>query len=132
MLGFYCRQTGHCGKGMTFAINPTANKTEAQFQANAIAEKGQGSGSAITGNGGSSAAAPPAGGAASSSSLTATLGSPAASTAAAPATASTGITVGTGSINADGSCTCAVVCGAGSFPSSQQGVAAFGGVAGKF
>ena len=116
---------------MTFAINPTANKTEAQFQANAIAEKGQGSGSAITG-GGSSAAAPPAGGAASSSSLTATIGSPAASTAAAPATASTGINIGTGSINADGSCTCAVVCGAGSFPSAQQGVAAFGGVAGKF
>ncbi|KZT09715.1 uncharacterized protein LAESUDRAFT_646411 [Laetiporus sulphureus 93-53] len=32
-LWFYCRQTGHCEKGMVFAVNPTAEKTFAEFQA---------------------------------------------------------------------------------------------------
>jgi len=36
-LWFYCKQTGHCGKGMVFAVNPTANKTFAAFQAAAEA-----------------------------------------------------------------------------------------------
>ncbi|KAH9950272.1 Cupredoxin [Amylocystis lapponica] len=31
-LWFYCRQTGHCGQGMVFAINPTANKSFDAFQ----------------------------------------------------------------------------------------------------
>ncbi|PBK74984.1 Cupredoxin [Armillaria solidipes] len=31
-LWFYCAQTGHCAKGMVFAINPTANKSFAAFQ----------------------------------------------------------------------------------------------------
>ncbi|KAF8743637.1 hypothetical protein AX14_001695 [Amanita brunnescens Koide BX004] len=38
-LWFYCAQTNpesHCHTGMVFAINPTANKTFAQFQNNAI------------------------------------------------------------------------------------------------
>jgi len=38
-LWFYCAQTNpavHCHAGMVFAINPTANKTFAQFQNNAI------------------------------------------------------------------------------------------------
>jgi plastocyanin len=30
---WYCRQAGHCEEGMVFAINPTANKTFAAFQA---------------------------------------------------------------------------------------------------
>jgi len=36
-LWFFCRQTHHCESGMVFAINPTANKTFAQFQATANA-----------------------------------------------------------------------------------------------
>ncbi|KAK0504132.1 Cupredoxin [Armillaria luteobubalina] len=36
-LWFYCAQTGHCAKGMVFAINPTANKSFAAFQAAAMA-----------------------------------------------------------------------------------------------
>ncbi|THH26602.1 hypothetical protein EUX98_g7585 [Antrodiella citrinella] len=31
-MWFYCRQTGHCGMGMVFAINPTAAKTFEAFQ----------------------------------------------------------------------------------------------------
>jgi len=34
-LWFYCRQTGHCIKGMVFAVNANDNKTFAAFQANA-------------------------------------------------------------------------------------------------
>ncbi|EKM55066.1 uncharacterized protein PHACADRAFT_183911 [Phanerochaete carnosa HHB-10118-sp] len=45
-LWFYCRQTGiadvqrrhsHCGMGMVFAVNPTVNKTFAEFQSAAMA-----------------------------------------------------------------------------------------------
>ncbi|KAI0724992.1 Cupredoxin [Fomitopsis betulina] len=32
-LWFFCRQTGHCQKGMVFAINPTAAKSFEAFQA---------------------------------------------------------------------------------------------------
>jgi len=35
-LWFYCRQTGHCEKGMVFAVNPTAEKSFAAFQATAM------------------------------------------------------------------------------------------------
>ncbi|KAI0045385.1 hypothetical protein FA95DRAFT_1495490 [Auriscalpium vulgare] len=31
-LWFYCKQTGHCEKGMVFAVNPTAAKSFAMFQ----------------------------------------------------------------------------------------------------
>jgi plastocyanin len=36
-MWFFCRQVGHCANGMVFAINPTANKTFAAFQAAANA-----------------------------------------------------------------------------------------------
>ncbi|KAL1894549.1 hypothetical protein Sste5346_005784 [Sporothrix stenoceras] len=137
-LWFYCRQKGHCGQGMTFSINPTANKTQAMFQQMAIAQNGTGTGSAITGNGGTTVAGAAAGttttaAAAGADSLTATLGGTAATnTAAAAGTAGTGLTTGTGTVNADGSCSCAVVCNAGSFPAVQaQGVGAFGGFGGS-
>jgi len=32
-LWFYCRQVGHCSKGMVFAINPTAAKSFSLYQA---------------------------------------------------------------------------------------------------
>lgn len=31
-MWFYCRQTGHCAKGMVFAVNPTAAKSFDAFQ----------------------------------------------------------------------------------------------------
>ncbi|CAK7202930.1 hypothetical protein SEUCBS139899_005657 [Sporothrix eucalyptigena] len=137
-LWFYCRQKGHCGQGMTFSINPTANKTQAMFQEMAIAQNGTGTGSAITGNGGTTAAGGTTGTtttAASGDSLTATLGGTAATNtavASAGSTAGTGLTSGTGTVNADGSCSCAVVCNSGSFPAVQaQGIGAFGGFGGS-
>ncbi|KAI0163047.1 hypothetical protein BJ166DRAFT_283887 [Pestalotiopsis sp. NC0098] len=118
-LWFYCKQQGHCGKGMTFSINPTADKTQAMFQAMAIAQKGTGAGSAITGNG--TAAAPPAAAAPAASS---------AASSAAGAAATGSVQQGTGNLQA-GQCVCAVSCGTGAFPAVQaQGVGAFGGFAG--
>lgn len=145
-LWFFCRQNGHCGKGMTFSINPTADKTQALFQSKAIQQKGTGADTAITGgtgagNGTAAAPAAPAapveasssaaavGGAAS---LTATLGGGAEATATlgSGGAAATGVTTGTGQIDASGQCICAVQCAPGSFASNQQGANAFGGFAG--
>jgi len=77
-LWFYCRQTGHCpDDGMVFAINPTAAKSFADFQAAALA----------IGNTTSTAAASssPAGTATS-----ATASGPAAASAALPSQSATG------------------------------------------
>ncbi|KAF8901362.1 Cupredoxin [Gymnopilus junonius] len=46
---FYCRQTGHCGQGMVFAINPPADpnpRSFSAFKALAIAQNGTASASA--------------------------------------------------------------------------------------
>jgi len=45
-LWFYCKQTGHCAKGMVFAVNPTAAKSFDAFQAAAKASGSTGSSSA--------------------------------------------------------------------------------------
>lgn len=128
-LWFYCRQKGHCGKGMTFSINPTAAKTQAMFQSMAIAQNGTGAGTGITGGqapppaagGNGSAAAPPAAPPAE--------GGAAAGGAAGGAGAVTP-TMGQGQIQ-NGACVCAVTCSTGSFPAAQaQGVGAFGGLPG--
>lgn len=104
-IWMYCAQKGHCGKGMTFSINPTTTKTQAMFESMAIAQNGTGTASGITGG--------------------------STTTAAAAAAASTGsIVTGTGTVT-DGQCTCSCLCGAAAFPAAAiQGVSAFGGVAG--
>jgi plastocyanin len=73
-LWFYCRQTGHCGQGMVFAINPTANKSFAAFQS---AAKGSSSSSTPTSN--TTTGSSPGSGS-SSSSETATGSAPSSST----------------------------------------------------
>ncbi|KAK0706846.1 hypothetical protein B0T26DRAFT_743978 [Lasiosphaeria miniovina] len=133
-LWFYCRQNGHCGKGMAFSINPTAAKTQAMFQAMAIAQAGKGTGSAITGGAAAPAAAPPAD-AGAAQNVTNTVGggaAVAAPTSVAGGTASnSGIVTGAGTLASDGSCLCAVSCAFQMFPAAQaQGVDAFGGVPG--
>ncbi|TGJ85369.1 hypothetical protein E0Z10_g3409 [Xylaria hypoxylon] len=121
---FYCKQSGHCGKGMTFSINPTAEKTQALFQAMAIQQKGQGDGSAITGNATSSAIASDV------AATTVASATEAAGSATATASAGSGLQTGVGEIQA-GACVCAVTCGAGSFPAAAvQGINNFGGIPG--
>ncbi|KAH6621316.1 hypothetical protein B0J18DRAFT_223573 [Chaetomium sp. MPI-SDFR-AT-0129] len=147
-LWFYCRQAGHCGKGMVLSINPTAAKTHAQFQAMAIQQAGQGSGGAITGNGGGNAGAGAGGANASASASasavdTATAGAGATATGlvtppgiatgtgAAGAASTAGVAMGSGQIAADGSCLCAVQCSFGGFPNqAMQGRDSFGGAGG--
>ncbi|KAL0940885.1 GPI-anchored cupredoxin-like protein 1 [Colletotrichum truncatum] len=130
-LWFYCRQGNHCGKGMTFSINPTAEKTQALFQSMAIQQKGKGAPSAIVGG------QPPAAAPATPSAPAAeppAAAPPAANPAAPPAAgggATGGVQTGTGQINGNGACVCAVSCTAGSFPAAVQGVGAFGGMAGS-
>ncbi|AEO61883.1 hypothetical protein MYCTH_2312604 [Thermothelomyces thermophilus ATCC 42464] len=126
-LWFYCRQKGHCGKGMVFSINPTAEKTHAQFQANAIQQAGNGAGGAITGN--PPPADPNAGtGGAAESSASASVTAPPAPTAT---DAAGSIQTGTGTVAPDGSCVCAVQCSFGGFPNQAvQGRDSFGGFGG--
>ncbi|KAH9833018.1 Cupredoxin [Rhodofomes roseus] len=86
-LWFYCKQTGHCAKGMVFAINPTAAKSFSAFQA-AAEMTGSGSNSSSMGGSGSSSGsgstgAGAGGGAASTASGTA--GSASSTTAASGA-----------------------------------------------
>jgi len=102
-LWFYCAQTigmSHCEAGMVFAINPTADKTFAQFQqtamalnttANGTASGTTGSGSASSTGGASSAgstgapAAGPGGSPASVGSSSGTVSAPASSSSTAAA-----------------------------------------------
>jgi plastocyanin len=124
-IWFYCKQKGHCGKGMVFSINPTAAKSQAIFQAMAIQQKGQGAGSAITGNATTSAVASEAPAATSTAAA-----SEAAGGATATGSAGGAIETGTGQV-VGGACVCAVTCGAGSFPAvNAQGIGNFGGVPG--
>jgi len=120
-IWFYCKQKGHCGKGMTFSINPTVNKTQAMFQQMAVAQNGTGSTAVIAGGsstGGSSSVAV-AGSAATSSANSGSVGS------------SGTLVTGTGSLDSTGACDCSCLCGAASFPNAAiQGVGAFGGVPG--
>jgi len=72
-LWFYCRQTNHCEMGMVFAVNPTANKTFAMFQANAMASNSTNStsGSNTTSTSGSGSSASGSGATPSASGTTA-------------------------------------------------------------
>ncbi|KAK8133946.1 hypothetical protein PG984_005958 [Apiospora sp. TS-2023a] len=119
-LWFYCRQSTHCGKGMTFSINPTAEKSQAIFQSMAIAQKGTGAPSAIVGGGAAGAAngtAPPA------------AAPPAAG--APPPPAKSGAAPLPPPVVLPPPCICAVSCAPGSFPAvAAQGLGAFGGMPG--
>ncbi|KAK6825191.1 hypothetical protein PG995_015219 [Apiospora arundinis] len=130
-LWFYCRQSTHCGKGMTFSINPTAEKSQAIFQSMAIAQKGTGAPSAIVGGGAANGTAPPPPPAGAAPPAAA----PPAKGAAPPATggaAAGGMVQGIGQLTpGTGQCICAVTCSPGSFPAvAAQGIGAFGGVPG--
>jgi len=125
-IWFYCRQKNHCGQGMTFSINPTANKTQAMFKQMAIAQNGTGAASPITGGTASSAVAPPA----ASVTESAAAAPSATESASAAAAAATGLVAGSGTINA-GACECACLCGVAAFPNVDiQGIGAFGGMSG--
>ncbi|EPE35947.1 Cupredoxin [Glarea lozoyensis ATCC 20868] len=123
-IWFYCRQKAHCGKGMTFSINPTAEKSHAMFQQMAVAQNGTGTLAPIQGG----AAAPPAASASAAPPPPAAAAPPAAAPPAAPPAAGAMVpSVGT---MQGGSCSCACLCGVSSFPTAAQGINSFGGMSG--
>ncbi|PAV23501.1 serine-threonine rich [Pyrrhoderma noxium] len=82
-LWFFCAQTGHCEKGMVFAVNPTAAKSFDAFQAAAMASTGTTGTNTTSASGASSAS-----GAATTGSSTATDVAGAAASASGTATSS--------------------------------------------
>ncbi|KAM0554758.1 hypothetical protein ACHAPJ_006830 [Fusarium lateritium] len=128
-LWFYCKQGNHCGQGMVFSINPSAEKTQAKFKELAIKQKGDGAQTPITGGG---SAAPPAESKPAGTQPAATQ--PTEEAAQPPATDAAkapDVVPGKGTIGSDGSCVCMVSCSAGSFPAAQaQGINSFGGMGG--
>lgn len=122
-LWFYCAQSGHCGKGMTFSINPTAAKSQAMFKSMAIAQNGTGTASPIAGGTAAAAAAPAA---------TSVVAAPAAASVATAPAAAASMATGTGTVDTAGACGCSCLCGVAAFPNvAVQGLNAFGGMSGS-
>ncbi|KAF3936651.1 hypothetical protein ABW19_dt0206277 [Dactylella cylindrospora] len=118
---WYCKQrTGtHCGKGMTFAINPTKEKTFDQFKSMAIAQNG----TATSAPTAAPTYAPPSG---ASSTVTLVAGSPS-GTETAPSGVATWVD-GNGNGGA-GACQCQCFCGVAAYPSGY-GINNYGGMPG--
>jgi plastocyanin len=85
-MWFYCRQTGHCAQGMVFAVNPTAAKSFAAFQAAAEATGNSTNSTTTTNTTSTSGSTPGASGAPSASGSAGA--SPSASGSANPPSAS--------------------------------------------
>jgi hypothetical protein len=126
-LWFFCEQKNHCGKGMTFSINPTANKTQEMFKEMAIAQNGTGKTAAIV------ATAPPMASttmASAMASSTTEMAMPA-TTSSSSSSGSGMISQGSGSMNSAGECSCSCFCGVSNYPSNVQGLMGFGGMSGQ-
>ena len=142
--GFYCKQrTGtHCGKGMVFSINPSAEKTHDIFKQSAMKQNGTEASDIV--------ADPAADVAASSSTVavetesttlaaatttdnvldvTTTSTMTIESDAAVPS--ATGVNLVQGAGGEGGACSCTCLCGAESFP-SKLGQGHWGGWGGTF
>ncbi|KAL8711601.1 MAG: hypothetical protein Q9220_004011 [cf. Caloplaca sp. 1 TL-2023] len=158
---FYCKQKKpvvHCGKGMTFSINPTADKSQAMFMAMAMQQNG----TAAAAGGSSSMppasttilvpppaaasppppppASPPAAAmpppampappppAAPPAAAAPAPASPAPQSNAAVPAAGSAMVQGTGSMSS-GQCSCSCLCGTAAFPMGA-GVGMYGGFSG--
>lgn len=158
-IWFYCRQKKpmpHCGAGMTFSINPTGEKSQAAFKAQAIALNGTGAAAGAMPTAGSmpadaaAAAAPEATMMPMEAAPVTTMAMPADAAASMPAevptdaqqnngaTGTTGamdagmIVQGTGQTDAGGSCSCSCMCGTQAFPAdSGLGLGMAGGLPGE-
>ncbi|KAL1965108.1 hypothetical protein VTN77DRAFT_6021 [Rasamsonia byssochlamydoides] len=120
-IWMYCRQTGHCGKGMVFSINPTATKTQAAFKAAAIAQNGTASSSSSSSAAGSASSAAAAAPAASSAAM---------SSSSYGSSSGASVVQGSGTTSDGGVCSCSCLCGAAAFPAGA-GIGAVGGWGGE-
>ncbi|CUS14645.1 unnamed protein product [Tuber aestivum] len=129
---WYCKQrTGnHCGMGMVFAINPTAEKSFEIFKANAIKINGTAAsttGAAATGSAVSSTVTLIGGGGTTGAGAITSVNGGAVPTGSAAAPIVTGWNQGA----SGAACNCACFCGVGAYPAGD-GVGAYGGVGGKY
>jgi len=127
-LWFYCHQKGHCGKGMVFSINPTANKTQEMFKQMAIAQNGTGTTAGIVAT--SAAMAGTTMTTVAMASATSMMSAAAATQSAVSSSSGNGMTMGSGFTGTGGACSCSCFCGVTSFPSAVQGLEGFGGMSG--
>lgn len=123
-IWMYCAQTGHCGQGMVFSINPTAAKSQAAFESAAKAQNGTAAAGGMGAGAAASSASATSGSAATSSAATSSVAAVAAATSASVAT-------GTGTLTSGGACSCSCLCGVADFPAGA-GIGAMGGMGGKF
>ena len=155
-MWFYCRQKKpmpHCGAGMTFSINPTADKSQAAFKAAAIAINGTGATASMMAAGTSMAASmaaaasvAPAMTMSTQAAVAATTMAMAAQAAATTQAASVAqqnqgsmnsgsnsmMVSGSGQTDSSGSCTCSCMCGVQAFAAgSGLGLGMYGGLPGK-
>ncbi|MCJ1473074.1 hypothetical protein MMC13_001724 [Lambiella insularis] len=105
-LFFFCEQMGHCGEGMVFTINPTANMTQAMFMSKAQALNGTKTSTTM-------AMAP--------TTLHTTTSMP-------TSMPTPSLVQGTGTI-VNGMCECACLCGVNAYPAGD-GIGSFGGLSG--
>ncbi|EED23712.1 serine-threonine rich protein, putative [Talaromyces stipitatus ATCC 10500] len=119
-IWMYCAQTGHCGQGMVFSINPTAAKSQAAFLSAAKAQNGTSA----------SGAAGAAGAASSASSGVALAGAASSSAAAISAATPASVAQGSGTMSNGGVCSCSCLCGAAQFPAGA-GLGMMGGMGGE-
>jgi len=129
-LWFYCRQKGHCGKGMVFSINPTANKTQEMFKQMAIAQNGTGTTAGIAATSAAMAVNSMANTMTTVAAATATSMMSAAMSTQTAVSSSSGMTYGSGFTGSGEACSCSCFCGVAQFPSSVQGLEGFGGMSG--
>ncbi|KAI9789686.1 MAG: hypothetical protein M1816_005861 [Peltula sp. TS41687] len=143
-IWFYCKQkTGnHCGKGMVFSINPTAEKSHEMFKQMAMQQNGTAaasisssattaqSSSTVTSNTMTTESAAPATTSAAVSTDVQLAVSTAASAANSPmATGSANLAQGSGQGSTGGVCSCTCLCGPAAFPPGA-GVGNWGGFGG--
>ncbi|BFZ61894.1 hypothetical protein YB2330_002972 [Saitoella coloradoensis] len=105
---WYCKQKGHCGMGMVFAVNPTAEKTFEQFKMNAMAQQGASMSMSMS----TSAAA--MGGNTMTMSVATAAPAPALTTdtaAVAPPAVNTGTVIAGSGSGSAGACECQCACG---------------------
>lgn len=129
---WYCKQKmpkPHCGSGMVFAINPTAEKSFAIFQAAAKAQNGTEAATTAAADVAASTGAPITlsvdnGG------VVVTPTSAAADVVAPPVATETVVAPGWNSQGNAQACNCACFCGVGAFPQGD-GVGAYGGYPGS-
>lgn len=131
----YCRQMGHCGKGMVFSVNPTADKSQAAFKAAAMAINGTGSmDSSMAGMAASSSAVAVAASSSVAVAASSSVAAVATSAAVPPAAASSSaasVAQGSGTlVGGGGACDCSCLCGISAFPAGA-GLGMVGGMSGE-